>query len=36
MENLIYWNGMAVGMECDGRVTWFPTAPRAAIAALGG
>lgn len=34
MENLIYWQGKAVGIEVAGRIQWFPSAPREAIAAL--
>ncbi len=35
MENLIYWQGVAVGIEVQGRIQWFPSAPREAIEALG-
>jgi hypothetical protein len=34
MENLIYWNGVAVGYDNGGRTIWFPSAPAEAIAAL--
>jgi hypothetical protein len=34
MENLVYWQGRAVGMEANGRITWFAGAPREAIEAL--
>ena len=34
MENLIYWNGVAVGIESGSRITWFPSAPKEAIEAL--
>lgn len=35
-ENLIYWQGKAVGIEVGGRIYWFPSAPREAIKALNG
>ncbi len=31
MENLIYWHGIAVGIDCGTYVAWFPGAPREAI-----
>jgi len=34
MENLIYWNGVAVGIESGTTVQWFPSAPKEAIAEL--
>lgn len=34
MENLIYWQGRAVGIEVAGRIEWFPSASREVIAAL--
>lgn len=35
MENLIYWQGVAVGIEGTGnRVTWFANATPKIIAAL--
>lgn len=34
MENLIYWNGKAVGIDCGSYVSWFPSAPREAIQQL--
>jgi hypothetical protein len=34
MENLIYWRGVAVGIECGNYVSWFPSAPKEAIEAL--
>ena len=35
MENAVYWQGTQVGIEgTGGRITWFPSAPREAIAAL--
>jgi hypothetical protein len=33
MENAVYWNGRQVGIECEGRILWFSSAPRQAIAA---
>jgi hypothetical protein len=33
MENAVYWNGRQVGIECAGRILWFVSAPREAIAA---
>lgn len=27
MENLIYWNNLAVGIDCGYYVSWFPSAP---------
>lgn len=34
MENLIYWRGIAVGIDCGSYVSWFPSAPPEAIKAL--
>lgn len=34
MENLIYWDGRPVGIEVDGRITWFCNAPREAVEAF--
>jgi len=34
MENLIYWNGVAVGIEFGSLIAWFPSAPKEAIEAL--
>jgi len=34
MESLIYWGGVAVGIESGNLITWFPSAPKGAIAAL--
>jgi len=31
MENLIYWQGVAVGIDCGNYVSWFPGAPREAM-----
>lgn len=36
MENLIYWEGVAVGIECGKYISWFPSAPKEAIDALQG
>ncbi|RWB50935.1 MAG: hypothetical protein EOQ48_35355 [Mesorhizobium sp.] len=35
MENAVYWNGRQVGIECDGRILWFSSAPPEAVAAYG-
>jgi len=34
MENLIYWKGVAVGIDRGNYVSWFPSAPREAIEGL--
>jgi len=34
MENLIYWQGVAVGIDCGTFIAWFASAPREAIEAL--
>ena len=34
MENLIFWQGQPVGIECAGRVTWFTNATPYIIKAL--
>lgn len=34
MENLIYWNGVAVGIESGSMIQWFPSAPKEAIEAI--
>jgi len=34
MENLIYWRGVAVGIDCGGYVSWFPSAPAQAVREL--
>lgn len=31
MENTIYWHDRVVGIECAGRISWFPSAPTEAI-----
>lgn len=31
MENLIYWNGAAVGIDGGSYISWFSNAPREAI-----
>jgi len=33
MENAVYWQGRQVGIECAGRISWFPSAPQEAILA---
>ncbi|MFL9862960.1 hypothetical protein PQR67_02115 [Paraburkholderia fungorum] len=33
MENAVYWNARQVGIECAGRILWFPSAPREAVLA---
>ena len=33
MENAVYWQGQQVGIECAGRILWFTSAPKEAIAA---
>jgi hypothetical protein len=33
-ENIVYWQGLPVGIEANGRITWFPSATREAIEAL--
>lgn len=34
-ENLIYWQGKPVGIEANGRIAWFASAPREAVEAYG-
>lgn len=36
MENIIYYKGVAVGIECGGSILWFTGAPQEAIEKLGG
>lgn len=31
MENLIYWRGIPVGIDCGTYISWFASAPREAI-----
>jgi hypothetical protein len=31
MENLIYWNNTAIGIDCGNYISWFANAPREAI-----
>jgi hypothetical protein len=31
MENTIYWHDRQVGIECAGRISWFPSAPTEAV-----
>lgn len=33
LENIIYWKGVAVGMDCGSYISWFPSAPLEAIEA---
>jgi hypothetical protein len=33
MENLIYWKGTAIGIDCGSFVNWFPSTPHEAIKA---
>jgi len=33
-ENMIYWRGVAVGIERNGRIEWFASASREAMEAL--
>ncbi len=35
MENAVYWKGRQVGIECAGRILWFPSAPQEAVMAYG-
>ena len=35
MENAVYWDGHQVGIECAGRILWFASSPREAVAAYG-
>ena len=35
MENAVYWKGRQVGIECAGRILWFPSAPQEAVLAYG-
>lgn len=34
MENLIYWKGVAIGIDCGIYISWFTSAPLEAIQAL--
>jgi len=34
MENLIYWQGAAVGIDCGTHIAWFPSATADAIEEL--
>lgn len=31
MENILYWNDQAVGMDCGTHIAWFPSATLEAI-----
>lgn len=35
MENAVYWKGRQVGIECEGRILWFSSAPQEAVVAYG-
>ena len=35
MENLIYWQGVAIGIDCGSYISWFTSATLEAINALG-
>jgi len=30
-ENVIYWNGVPVGIDCGSYISWFPSAPKEAM-----
>ncbi len=30
-ENILYWKGIPVGMDCGTYISWFANAPREAI-----
>lgn len=34
IENVIYWQGIAVGIDCGDYISWFPSAPKEAISEL--
>jgi hypothetical protein len=34
MENILYWNEQAVGIDCGTHIAWFPSAPVDAIEEL--
>ncbi len=34
-ENLIYWHGKPIGIDCGRYISWFPSAPREAIEEYG-
>lgn len=34
MENLIYWKGEAVGIDCGNYISWFPSASKEAVTSL--
>ncbi|CAH2810843.1 MAG: FIG00456380: hypothetical protein [uncultured Paraburkholderia sp.] len=36
MENAVYWNGRQVGIQCDGRISWFSSVSPEAVAAYCG
>jgi len=31
MENLIYWENTAIGIDCGDYISWFANAPKEAI-----
>ena len=33
-ENIVYWNGVPVGIESGRYITWFSSAPKEAIEEL--
>jgi len=33
-ENVIYWNGVPVGIDCGSYISWFPSAPKEAVLAI--
>jgi hypothetical protein len=34
MENILYWQGRPIGIDCGTHVAWFPSAPLEAIEEL--
>lgn len=34
MENILYWNGAAVGIDCGTHIAWFPSASQEAVEEL--
>jgi hypothetical protein len=34
MENVLYWNGVAVGIDCGTHIAWFPSVSREVIEEL--
>lgn len=33
-ENIIYWQGVAVGIDCGSYISWFPSASKEAVETL--